>query len=472
MLNQINNIFIVGIKGVAMANLALILKKMGKKISGSDVGEIFITDELLKKNKIEWQVGFDNLPSEIDLVIYSAAHGGLNNPQVVEAKKKGIKIISQAEILGQIMQNFKRRIAVCGSHGKTTTASLLAYSLIKLEEKPSYLVGAPNFTNFCGADYQKSDYFVIEADEYGVNPPFDTTPKFNFLSPNYIVCTNIDFDHPDVYKNLEEVKSAFLKFFKKNLSSSILFLCADDYHTNKILNQLERKSYLTYGFSDKSDYQIVNWRTSETESEFEIKFRGNLREVKDKFRIKLYGEKNISNAAAVVACLLTLNFSAEKVKKAIENFTGAQRRFEKIYFGNSIFLFDDYAHHPKEIEATIKAARMRFPQNRILIIFQPHTYSRTFSLLSEFARALSYADKSFILPIFSSARERPGNFKISSQDIVRLSPSKLIYISTKKKLHQYLGSLLQPQDVIFTMGAGDVYKLKDDIIKIISNVKS
>ncbi len=161
-----------------MANLALILKKMGKKVTGCDIEEEFITDELLKKNKIDWQVGFNKLPDEINLVIYSAAHGGVKNPLVSKAKDRGIKVMSQAEFLGEIMENFKIKIAVCGSHGKTTTASLLAYSLIKLGRKPSYLVGAPNFNNFWGGDYQKSDYFVVEADEYGINPPFDKTPKF------------------------------------------------------------------------------------------------------------------------------------------------------------------------------------------------------------------------------------------------------------------------------------------------------
>ncbi len=422
MLMEAKNIFIVGMKGVAMANLALILKKMGKTVAGSDVDEEFITDELLKKNEIGWQVGFNTLPDETDLIIYSAAHGGTNNPQVIEAKKRDIKVISQAEILDEIMGQFKIKIAVCGSHGKTTTASLLAYSLIKLGKKPSYLVGAPSFNNFWGGDYQNSDYFIVEADEYGVNPPFDKTPKFNFLKPDYIICTNIDFDHPDVYRNLEEIKKTFLKFF----DGKKLFLCANDKSLMEVAKQLPKNNYLTFK------------------------------------------ESLISHTGGVALCLSNLGFKNTEIKEAMRDFTGAKRRFELVYNGG-VTLYDDYAHHPKEIEATIAAARARFPKQRLIIIFQPHTYSRTQSLLPDFARSLSLADLAYILPIFPSAREKTSDFHVSSSDIVKLNPNKLFSVSSTGQLLKLLASTLQPQDVIFTMGAGDVYKLKDDIIRVCSN---
>ena len=195
-----------------MANLAVILKKLGKDVTGSDVSEEFITDELLKKNKIAWQSGFNpgSLPGNTDLVIYSAAHRGLLNPQIQQAKKRNIPVISQAEFQAKLLDRFKTKIAVCGCHGKTTTSSLLSYALIKLGVNPSYMIGSPSFDGYPGGDYNGSGYFVIEADEYGVDPPRDKTPKFHFLNPNYILCTNIDFDHPDVYKNLDEVKKAYL----------------------------------------------------------------------------------------------------------------------------------------------------------------------------------------------------------------------------------------------------------------------
>jgi UDP-N-acetylmuramate--alanine ligase len=177
MLQQANNIFFLGIKGVAMANLAVILKKMGKNVTGVDSQEEFITDKLLLDNKINWTVGFDpkSLPKNIDLIVYSAAHGGTGNPLVVEAIKNKVNLISQAKLLGEIMDQFENKIAVCGCHGKTTTSSMLVYALNKLKQSPSYLVGVPFFSEYQGGDFQDKKYFVVEADEYGVNPPIDKT---------------------------------------------------------------------------------------------------------------------------------------------------------------------------------------------------------------------------------------------------------------------------------------------------------
>lgn len=488
MLQNIGNIFIVGIKGVAMANLAVILKRMGKNVTGSDVAEEFITDELLKENDIKYTIDFSptNLPHLTNLVIYSAAHAGTNNPQIIEAKKRGIKILSQAEILDELSKQFKTVIAVCGCHGKTTTSSLLAYALINLEARPSYMVGTPSFNNYSGADYTKSnEYFVVEADEYGVNPPFDKTPKFQLLHPTHILCTNIDFDHPDVYKNLDEIKKSFFNFFSMNvlINQSIntsMFFCADDENLMEVAKKFPRKSYLTYGFSKKADLQIINPKITNSGSSFDLivninDHSGNLDLVGkiqnlNRMIISLFGKKNISNAAGTILTLLNLGFAPEKIKDAIKNFTGAKRRFEKIYFKNEIYLFDDYAHHPKEIETTIKTARERFPQQRIVIIFQPHTYSRTQILLKDFAKSLSLADQTYILPIFPSAREQSNAFKISSTDIVENGDSnKLQAVNSINQLIKFLKQEINTGDIIFTMGAGDVYKLKDDIINIIKS---
>lgn len=483
MLNKAKNIFIVGIKGVAMANLALILRKMGKNVTGSDVSEEFITDELLKKNKISYTIGFnpDDLPKKTDIMIYSASHQGTDNLQIKEGQRRGIKVQSQAEVLGQLSRQFETTIAVCGCHGKTTTSSLLSYSLLKLGEKPSYLVGAPQFNEFWGGDYQTKKYFIIEADEYGVNPPIDKTPKFHFLRPRYIICTNIDFDHPDVYKNIEEVKMAFLKFFQRtyelNAAASksllIFFFCADDENLMDVAKKLPRGSYLTFGFDKKADFRIVDAKTDQFGSSFNLIINQglNLNNLKG-LNLKFLGGKNIANAAGVVSLLLYLGYSPEKIKKAIADFVGAKRRFEKIAFVNSIYLFDDYAHHPKEIEATINAVRQRFPKRRIIIIFQPHTYSRTRALLKEFAHSLSLADVSFILPIFPSAREDPKAFQITSEHIVAACKGRTLLktVRSSKGLMSQLPSTIEKGDVVFTMGAGDVYKLKDDIIEVMKKI--
>lgn len=469
MLEQSKNIFFLGIKGVAMANLAVILKKMGKNVTGCDIEEEFITDKLLKDNKISWTTGFDFdiSPKQTDLIVYSAAHGGTNNPLIIEALKKKINIISQAKFLGELMDQFETKIAVCGCHGKTTTSSLLVYALNKLKQRPSYLVGVPFFTDYQGGDFQDKKYFIAEADEYGVNPSVDKTPKFNLLNPNYIVATNVDFDHPDVYKDIEETKKAFIKFFgSKKVIANI-----DD---ENLLRCIDTSKVITYGESRKANYQIVKSKINENESTFEIKNVGE-------FKISLFGKHNISNTTAVIVQLLELGFKYQEIKKAIVGFTGAERRFERIYQKNNIYLFDDYAHHPAEISATINAAKSRFNKRRIIVIFQPHTYSRTQNLLGEFSKSLSLADISLILPIFASARENANDFQVTSKDIVAKIKDSLkedslnkdcLYLESNVKLINQLDTILKEGDVIFMMGAGDVYKLKNELIKIINNKSS
>lgn len=463
MFEQAKSVFIIGIKGVAMANLAVILKKTGKNVTGSDLEEEFITDELLIKNNISYSIDFkpEDLPQGTDLVIYSAAHGGTNNPQAVEAKKRGIKVISQAELLAELMEQFKTKIAVSGSHGKTTTSSLLSYALIQLNAEPSYLVGAPSFNEYVGGDYRDKKYFIVEADEYGINPPKDLRPKFHFLNPDYIICTNIDFDHPDVYKNLESTKEAFLKFF----DGKKLVICADDSPTMSVVKKLPRKKYQTYGFSKNADFVISKVQTKENGTIFQLSQNGALL---GKFTISLFGDKNVSNASSVIVMLLTLGFSVDTIQSAIKNFSGAKRRFEKVYENENYSLYDDYGHHPHEIEATIRAARKHFSNRRIIVIFQPHTYSRTQMFLKEFAHALSIADYSYVLPIFPSAREDKTQFTVTSEDIVKTGIAKHCEsVNSKELLIKKLKTHLKKNDVIFTMGAGDVYKLKNKIINIL-----
>jgi UDP-N-acetylmuramate--alanine ligase len=450
------NIFFLGIKGVAMANLAVIFKKMGKKVTGYDVDEEFITDQVLKENNIKYYSHLF-LPKETDLFVYSAAHGGQNHELCQLAKKRNIKMLSQPELINQIMNIFAKKIAVCGCHGKTTTASLTAYALKKLVGKISYIVGAPFFNGFFGGDYNKdSDYFVVEADEYGVNPPFDKRIKFSFLNPDWVICTNIDYDHPDVYKNVNEVESAFFQFFDNRK----LILNIDNSSIRKFLLK-NNKKLITYDLSKNSDFQIIDYSINKNGSFFKINKLGD-------FNISLYGIHNVLNATAVISLLSQLGFPVEKIKKAIINFKGAKRRFELIYNKNFL-LFDDYAHHPKEIEAVLKTVRIIFPNRKLLVIFQPHTFSRTKSLLNDFIKTLNIADKIYLLPIFASARENPSDFDITSEDIVKLSPKKMVYFLNEKDLLDKLVSEIKNNDVVLTLGAGDVYKIGQKLINIIDS---
>lgn len=455
MLQGVKSIFFLGIKGVAMANLAVILKKMEKKVSGVDIEEEFITDKLLKENNISFSTDFNYLPENIDLFVYSASFQGLNNPLIKKAQEKNIKIISQAELIGQLMKEFQIKIAVSGCHGKTTTSSLLSYMLLKLCQKPSYLVGVPYFKDekkeYQGGDFNEKKYFVFEADEYGVAPPVDKTPKLLKFNPDWIITANIDFDHPDVYKNIEDVKNTFLKFFEnKNLIINI-----DDKNILSIKNKIKAKKIITYGFLEGADYQIIDCNITEEHSYFTIKNLGD-------FKISLFGQHNILNATAVIVMLINLGFSVDEIKKHIDKFLGAKRRFELVKKTSDFFIFDDYAHHPEEIKKTILAAKERFKDRRLIVIFQPHTYSRTQALLNEFKNSLSIADYCFVLPIFASAREKKEDFKISSKDIVK-NTKNLIYVENEQDLNDKIKAVFKKGDVIMTMGAGDVYKLKLNI---------
>ncbi len=476
MLKTSRNVFFLGIKGVAMANLAVFLKKMGKSVNGTDTNEVFITDELLQKNKIIYITGFDpdSLPEETDLVVYSAAHGGVNNQLVKTAINRKINIISQADLIGEIMKEFEINIGVSGCHGKTTTSSFLAYALDKLKAKPSFLVGVPFFTGHQGVSYQGKKYFVVEADEYGVNPPFDLTPKFHKLNPDYIVTTNIDFDHPDVYSDLEETKNAYLTFFKKALNGKIktpFIFRSDDKNLMDVAKKLPSSSFVTCGYDDTADYQIINPKVTEEYSYFELVEKTDGKNL-GKFRITVPGKMNIGNAASVVVTLIVLGFPLNKIKEAIDGFGGSERRFEKVYKNESFYFFDDYAHHPSEIKTTINAARERFPGRRIVVIFQPHTFSRTATMLDDFAISLSDANLALILPIFASAREDVTKFKITSNDIANKAlNNKIVAFDDKNNLMDHLRTVILPGDIIFTMGAGDVYKMKDEIIKILENKK-
>lgn len=461
-------VYLVGIKGVAMSALAIILKKMGYEVYGSDVDDIFITDEELIKNNIKIDIGFDpfKINESINFLIYSGANEGLENQQVKKAITLGIKIYSQAEYIGKLIKEFEISIAVTGSHGKTTTSSLLAYCLIKLGGNPSYMIGSSSFNNFLGGDFKSKKYFVFEADEYAVDPPRDRTIKLEYYYPVIAVITNIDFDHPDVYKDIDHVKEIFLKFIN---NSKKVYLCIDDLNSKDLLSKTN-KEIISFGYSNEADFQIQEIKMNLIGSTFILS-------KKDKslgeFKTNLYGEKNISNITGVIALLIDLGYNLEDIKEVIKDFNGAKRRFELIFKENNTFLYDDYAHHPSEIEATLKAAKNIFKNKRIIVIFQSHTFSRTQKFLKEFATSLSLADKTYVMPIFSSARENKNDFNVNAQSIVDMAEKNVDIkaINNKNDLVLELRSNLRVGDVIFTMGAGYLNNYSTDIIGVIKSLK-
>lgn len=448
---------LVGIKGVAMTALAQILLDMGKTVTGSDVKETFQTDQILNSRKIKVsQFNKNNINSK-QVVIYSAGHSGRDNSEVVEAFKQKKIVLCLPEVIGYLT-TLKQNIAICGSHGKTTTSALISFVLSKLKTNVSYFVGTSSFMNQGSGKWDKGRFFVTEADEYLADNSNFRISKFLFFSPFYIICTNLDFDHSDFFKDFSAVKQAFSAFFNKLPNKGKLIVNGDD----KVLLSLAKKSkkpYLSYGFKQTNDYVIKSDNLS-----FTVFYdKQKLATVKP----RILGKHNMLNIASGIILFHLLNLDLGLAVAAIEDFAGAKRRIElRAKVGNSLII-DDYAHHPSEIKASISAIRSRYPNYKIALCFQPHTYSRTKSLLSDFVSSLSMVDYLGLLPIFASAREKADK-NVNSELILAKIKSSLWSQLIKTNL-DWQKMIKQTQAissnwVYIAMGAGDIYKKIDLII--------
>lgn len=462
---DIKKIHFTGIKGVGMTALALCASDLGIKITGSDVGEKFVTDETLKKAKILWKRSFrkENV-GKPDLLIYTCAHKGEENPEVQDAKGRKIPTLSHAEALGLFMEG-KEGISVCGVGGKTTTSSMIATVLEKTGLNPSFAIGVGSI-NPLGAPgkYRKiGRYFVAEADEYIASPQLKT-PKFMYQDPKVIVITNIQLDHPDVFKNIDETIGAFRNFVQKLPEDGLLVCCIDNENVKKLLQSI-KVPLETYGFSPLADWQIVNINWLPGKMTFSIRHKEV--EIEDLI-INVPGRFNALNAAAsfVVGNFLGLGFN--QIKQGLKEFIGTKRRFEFIKKINGVDLYDDYAHHPSELRATLGAAKKRFAKRRIIAIFQPHTYSRTKVLFDEFAKSFDDADLVVVSDIYASSREKKEDFNVKSLDLadeIKKHKKNSFYLAGESEVVEFLSKNTKKDDVIFTLGAGDVFLWHNNIIK-------
>ncbi|MBI2032037.1 MAG: UDP-N-acetylmuramate--L-alanine ligase [Candidatus Levybacteria bacterium] len=465
-------IHFVGVKGVGMAPLAIIAKEAGFEVSGCDVEEKFITDVPLNKAGISPQVGFtpEHIES-VDMVIATGAHGGFDNIEVKSAKEKNLKVLTHGEALGLFQSGdfFGKQfygISVAGSHGKTTTSAIFATVLTANKMDPSFAIGTGNIPSLgsCG-HFGKDKYFIAEADEYVNDSVYDKTPKFLFQNPKMIIVTNIDFDHPDVFKNIDHIREVFLKFANKLSPDGLLVVCGDGEENRKFIKAFDRRK-VTYGFSEVNDYVIKRVSISSSRMFFWVKRDGI---TLGEFSIQVFGEQNALDATAVIAGSLEIGLSIDQIKKGLTHFVGSKRRSE--FIGNlpsGALLYDDYAHHPEEIKKTLNAFRKNFPKERITCIFQPHMYSRTKTLLSEFAKSFDDCDQVIITEIFPSFREEiDPNFSARFlSDEVNNRNGKSIFIPRLSDVIEYLDrNPGNKHSVLITMGAGDVYKIGEELLK-------
>ncbi|MCL5407077.1 MAG: UDP-N-acetylmuramate--L-alanine ligase [Patescibacteria group bacterium] len=455
-------IHFIGIKGVGMAALAILAKEKGYEVTGSDVEDSFVTDIALAKAGIT-VTPFDtkNLQNKPDIVVFSAAYDK-DNIEVKEAHKKRLNIKPYSEVLSLFSQE-SQVIAVSGIHGKTTTTALISFLLAKANLDPSYVIGSGEIADLPASGHLGSgDYFVLEADEYRKSPD-DNNSKFFDLNPQIEIITSIEMDHPDMFLTDENVYDAFYKFACRIPRKGFIVLCLDYPKAKKLLRSLADRNFETYGFSENVAWQIINYAELPDSTNFYLINKG---EKIGPFVLKIPGEGNVLNATAAIIVALKLGIQEKSIKKYLAEFRGVKRRFEKIGQFKDITVIDDYAHHPHSVTLTLEAARKRFPDAKIWCIFQPHTYSRTKELLSSFATAFNAADRVIITDIYASAREK--EVTITAEELVQVihkNQKQVKYVNSWDKIVQELVDNVGGKTVIITMGAGDVFKLGQNILE-------
>lgn len=448
------NIYFIGIGGISMSGLAEILVKEGFCVSGSDFKQSKLTDHL---SSIGVTVFYDqstsHIPEGTDVVVYTAAiHPG--HPELLDAGRRCIPLLTRAQLLGQLMRNYKAAINIAGTHGKTTTTSMVTEVLLAAGTDPTISVGGILPTIGGNIRVGGSDLFVTEACEY--------TNSFLSFFPTTEVILNIEADHLDFFKDLDDIRNSFHLFMKKLPKSGLLVINGDIRDLPQLTSDLDCR-ILTVGHGESCDYRAANIVYNEyAQPSFDVLASDGA--VLGHISLSVPGEHNVYNALAVVALCLSLSVPMEIIAKGLSNFHGTQRRFEKKGTVNGITIIDDYAHHPQEITATLTAAQ-KYPHNRLWCVFQPHTYTRTKALLGDFAEALSLADEVILAKIYP-ARET-DNLGISSDNIRSLleqSGTKAHYLETFPEIEKFILEHCIPGDLLITMGAGDVVKIGEDLL--------
>ena len=449
------HIHFIGIGGISMSGLAKILLSEGFTVSGSDAHSSALTDELIGDGCIvSVPQSAGNITNDIDLVVYTAAIHP-DNPEFKAAKEAGLPMLTRAELLGQIMTIYKNAVNVAGTHGKTTTTSMITEILLAADADPTISVGG--ILNSIGGNIRvgRSDLFVTEACEY--------TNSFLSFNPTINIILNVKADHLDFFKDLDDIRHSF-KLFTEKLPSDGTLIINTDIDNYEYFYQDTDCEVITFGSDPaKSMYSASDITYDELgRCTYSLLING---EKADTITLGVPGLHNVYNSLAAVAAARKLSVDMEHIKAGLSNFKGTNRRFEKKGTFHGVTVIDDYAHHPDEIRATLSSAG-HYPHNRIWVVFQPHTYSRTKLLFNEFADALSHADKVVLAKIYA-ARET-DTLGISSADLcekIKSLGKECVYIDNFEDIEKYLLKNCINGDLLITMGAGDVYKIGEDLLK-------
>jgi len=442
-------IHFVGIGGIGMSGLALIMNSLGFKVQGSDISNNKNIDRLEdKKIKVFLKHNKKNINKTTILVVSSAIK--TNNPELIQAKKLKLPIYKRGEMLGHIV-SLMRNIVVTGSHGKTTTTSLISNIFTEAKLDPTIINGGilNSFGN--SAKLGKSNWCIIESDE--------SDGSFLKIPFTYSIITNIDAEHLDYYKSLNNLKNKFSEFLEKIPSVGKAFVCNDDKNINEILNKIKNKNFYTYGINKNSNFQILNVSQKINLSSFDIKINipANKKIIK-KIKIPLIGLHNIKNVTSAVAVAFSIGISEKIIKKGLIKFKGVQRRFSFLFKHNKTIFIDDYAHHPTEISSVLEGVKKVYDKKEIICVFQPHRISRVKNLKLEFSRCFKKADTVLLCPIYKANENLKLGFSYSSfaKLIIKNSKVKLININNDLELKKFLKQTAYGEKIYIGMGAGSI----------------
>ena len=453
-------IHFIGIGGIGMSGLSLIMKGKGFKVQGSDLS-LNKNIERLKKEKIKIFIGHkkQNLKTATIVVISSAIKK--NNPEIKEAKRKKLPIITRGEMLAHIVSLMKN-IVVVGSHGKTTTTSLVASIFQKTKLDPTIINGGVINSIKNTAKLGKSDWSILEADE--------SDGSFVHIPPTYSIITNIDREHMDFYQSIDELKNYFIKFIDKVPSFGKSFICLDDKINNEIIKKLRGQNFYTYGTNTNSNFLIKNIKQEKEFTEFDISVNlpSKKKIIIKKVKIPLLGIHNVRNSVAAAAVAVSIGISIPNIKNGLLNFKGVQRRFNRIFSFNNIDFYDDYAHHPTEIKGVLDGVNKVYRNYDKVCIFQPHRISRLKDLRKEFSFAFKNADTVVLCPVYSAGEKiKLGfNYLNFAKEIIKNSKVKLFLVNDKNQLAKFLKKNMYGKKIVIGMGAGSISNWMRELPKL------
>ncbi len=447
----------IGIGGIGMGTLASLLLDQGHSVSGSDLKD----NELilgLRERGVCVYIGHrtGNIVKNADYVVYSSAIR-VNNPELIESESRNIPVLRRAQVLAQLVNN-QVGITIAGAHGKTTTTSMVSSLLINAGLRPTTAIGGIiNNHAAYNANLGEGKYFVAEVDE--------SDGTFLYFNPHYSIITNMDFEHVDFYKNWEGITRAYARFIARTRSDGILIVWGEDKKLLQLVRQ-QRIAAVTYGMSDEQDVYAADIVTDGFKSSFTCHTRRHGR--LGPFQLFVPGRHNILNALACISLGLQLGISYEVTFKTLKSFTGVKRRFQLKGRVNDVMVIDDYGHHPTEIQATLNAARL-FGPKRLITVFQPHRYSRTKFLLNEFVEHLSRSDELILTDIYVAGEKvsEGVGVKVLFAELQKTLGPRVVFLK-KEDILKYLRDYVQPGDMVIFLGAGDIYHLSDELVRILS----